>query len=444
MVDTTEAEAALIARLLVQPQEFGSVAAGVRLGAADFTITDYGQAWSAMQALSTAGRTLDLIALREAGAKLPDIARILTPAHHATADVYARIIKQAAARRQLAALADGPNSTDDVLTAADDLLDELRRVASAPNGAPVDLADVPEPGPRRYLVGDLLAEGQTTVLYGDGETGKSHLAAALALSVATGTEIIPGHMPAAQGAVVIVDYEDHAETWRGRMSEMLRGIGRSDFPSGNVHYRPTYALPTEATRLASLVRQHQAKLVIVDSAQLASPAARNGADAAESVTQLHAAIRRLNTTALLVAHVPKSNRGELYGSTFGRNIPREVFELQSSSGLRTLRHDKANDRARLPEIGLRVEFAHGRARYHAAVARRSDSPANRQETLVGLLHEAGPMEREEARQALSKKVGREMSDSNLSKIINRANRPRQRVEQDGAILRAIPRQTVPL
>src|SRR5215472_7045854 len=40
----------------------------------------------------------------------------------------------------------------------------------------IHLADFPKPGPRRFVVADLIPEGFMTSLYGDGGTGKSYLA----------------------------------------------------------------------------------------------------------------------------------------------------------------------------------------------------------------------------------------------------------------------------
>ena len=55
---------------------------------------------------------------------------------------------------------------------------------------PVSLATVLEPGPRRFVIEDLIPEGDTSILYGDGGQGKSFLALYFGTCVATGTAVL--------------------------------------------------------------------------------------------------------------------------------------------------------------------------------------------------------------------------------------------------------------
>ena len=85
-------------------------------------------------------------------------------------------------------------------------------------------------------------------------------------------------------------------------------------------------------------------LIVVDSAALAAGEAETSADA----TRLFEAIREIDVTALVVAHVPKADASRPFGSVFMRNGPRSVWKLERDAegdGALTIaaRHVKANN-----------------------------------------------------------------------------------------------------
>ncbi len=90
----------------------------------------------------------------------------------------------------------------------------------------LDLATVEARSPdTRCRVETLLPEGQATVFFGDGSTGRTYISLMLALSIATGEPLLGlGVIPA---RVLFVDYETDAENLRLRLDRLLAGFGLS-------------------------------------------------------------------------------------------------------------------------------------------------------------------------------------------------------------------------
>jgi hypothetical protein len=76
-------------------------------------------------------------------------------------------------------------------------------------------------------------------------------------------------------------------------------------------------------------------------------------------------------TSLVLDHVAKG--GRLYGSVYKSNVPREVIKVSRSRGDVLLVHKKANNRAKVAPIRLRVSFdgADGPIRYALSADRPS-------------------------------------------------------------------------
>lgn len=188
------------------------------------------------------------------------------------------------------------------------------------------LAEVPL-SPLTYLVPPLIVSGEPNVLVGPGGVGKSYLALALALAVAAGGSLGP-FTPGEKGTVLYLDWEASAAELRRRADRLLRPLGRrvDDLP---LFLRPC-ALPLAHDEgLAELVAELSPTLLVLDSLGLAA-----GGDLTEasSATTFFAALRRLATTALVVAHTPKHELGPatIFGSVYYMNLARNVWEVRSS------------------------------------------------------------------------------------------------------------------
>lgn len=224
-----------------------------------------------------------------------------------------------------------------------------------------------------YLLHPMLPKGRATIVFGEGGSGKSYLAAAAAVSVATGVPILDGWTVAQPGRVLVLDWEADVEEWNDRVAAVARGRG-IDPPS--IAYRQgVRSLVEDQEELARYVAEQGVKLVVVDSVGMASPSAREGTDANEGAIRLFGALRLLNTTCLLVDHVSKAGADQAtgalrpYGSIFKVNLARSVYELKRASQLTDgiasmgLYHRKANGGPIGAPIGIRVEYGDDYVRF---------------------------------------------------------------------------------
>jgi hypothetical protein len=138
------------------------------------------------------------------------------------------------------------------------VLREFRRVERA------TLLD-PAPMPKHiYHLGPLIPKAVPTVFYGDGETGKSLLILALALSAATGDSVVPGIVPVGQTAVLYLDWEADRLQHADRLHAVMAGSGLRD--RGPLHYLGMkQPLADTIPFLRSEVDRLKIGLVVIDS-----------------------------------------------------------------------------------------------------------------------------------------------------------------------------------
>ncbi len=340
-----EAESALIARLLVDPSQVGSVSSS--LSPDDFHGGNNRAVYGAMIRLSEQGKPIDLVTVRDESGLGDDLdipILSLSAAHQAPIDTYASLIKRDAFRRRyinkLNGLARRASREDDpsVLIAA--LQDGTAGLAEEvePNDAlgKINLEEhrqEPEPP----LLGVLSPHG-TTVLYGDGGDGKGWVAARLAAQLSR--------------KVAILDFEMQPSEWAYRLSKF--GVTLDDV----LYFSPPTTMDRWATEeSARMLRTEGVEYLIVDSAMYASdvedPYSPNGALA------YGRARRRLNNLpALLLAHTT-GGADKVFGSVFWRNESRIVWRLNKDA-LTRQRHlscRKANGYSWLEGTRLNIEFS---------------------------------------------------------------------------------------
>lgn len=96
---TADIEQVLIARLLVEPEHIAGLAGS--LNASDFTHPASARTWSAMQRLAAEGRPIDIAVIRAEGVEPGEPTRVLTSAHTAPVEEYARRIREAGYKRRV-------------------------------------------------------------------------------------------------------------------------------------------------------------------------------------------------------------------------------------------------------------------------------------------------------------------------------------------------------
>lgn len=203
-------------------------------------------------------------------------------------------------------------------------------------------------------------------LYAPFAVGKTTIAAAAALSVAAGVEVIPGMRPR-QCPVLILDWEARHAAWNDRIARIAAGHGVT--VPATIHYRRcARALPDQVPEVAAFATEHGVGLVIIDSAGKAIPSAREGVDANEGALQLTRALRAIGGTSLVIDHVRGDQLGteqaiaRPYGSVYKLNEARSAWELRRERDSvpnradLALIHAKVNDGPRQAPIGLAIEY----------------------------------------------------------------------------------------
>lgn len=333
MIGTDEAEAAVVARLLLDPREIPLVSG---LTGDDFAVPAWGKAFDAMLALHADEKPVDLIHLHALGVEIDVLD--LPPMATAPIEEYVKLVRAGALRRQVSSLGQeitrAANTGD--LDRVIDLAGQARETAeSAPHEDTlglVDLADYRNP-PQPLLLGVMSPVG-TTVLYGDGGDGKGWVAAKWASQV--------------DGRVAILDFEGHPNEWAYR----LERFGLTDV----LYASPPGTLDKWAgERAERLLRESGVKFLVVDSAAYASSVDDPYSPAGVMVYKW-ARARLGNLPTLLLAHTAKGTTG-IYGSVFWRNEARLVWHLtRDNQGQRTLLCKKSNNYPDFEGTKLVVEF----------------------------------------------------------------------------------------
>lgn len=184
-----------------------------------------------------------------------------------------------------------------------------------------------------YLVDRLLPVGETSILFGDGEAGKSMFSMFVAVSVATGCPLPHGIGPNEPGNVLYLDYESDVEEHARRLKKIAAGLN-VDVPE-NVYYRESHRpIHEEAGLLAKEVAAREIALIVVDS--LAPACGGDPSDPGLAISTMNA-LRSLGGTRLAIGHVNKTDRNQMgtnqttFGSIFWRNMTRSMWQLQANS-----------------------------------------------------------------------------------------------------------------
>ncbi len=227
------------------------------------------------------------------------------------------------------------------------------------------------PRAEAWLVPGLLPLGETSVLYGDGSSGKSLLALALALAGCTGEPLGRSErwrvMPCR--GVLYLDWESRRSDHAGRLWGLERLHGTGEAVKG-MRYRPmSRALSEEISAIGQDCANAPTDLVIVDSYGAAAGAEPEGADAA--VRTFNALRTLAPATCLVIAHVSKAaaeldkGRPKPFGSVYTSNLPRSTVlaiaeeQVAGDELMVTYYHTKNNNGPKLPARALSFAFDGG-------------------------------------------------------------------------------------
>jgi hypothetical protein len=232
----------------------------------------------------------------------------------------------------------------------------------------VKFSDMAMPGPRRYLVKDLVLAAYVTLLYGDGGVAKSLLALALAVAVAGGSGTWLGR-EVESCPVLYMDFELDSEEQARRVYQLCRGQGL-DTPPEDLLYMSALGHPAGEAFTAALEAciEHSVGLMVVDSL---GPALQGDAEAARDVIGFFQKsiepFRVEGIAILIIDHQSRLQQGQSYqskgafGSVFKTNLARSVIQAQATErgeGTLTvrLRQKKHNFGPLSEPFGVRLSF----------------------------------------------------------------------------------------
>ena len=194
----------------------------------------------------------------------------------------------------------------------------------------LNLRGIPAPPQLRYLVEPLLPEGETTIIFGDGEAGKSLFALCIGVAAAAGLHLPQNLRPVRACRVLFLDWESSDATEHARRLQRIAcGLGLPEAP--DILYRLCLRSVLEDVEvIAAYVAQQQVDLVIIDSLGIACGGNPSAPEVA--ITTMNA-FRRIGATRLAIGHVSRTDREQVtaeqttFGSIYWRNLARAMWQL---------------------------------------------------------------------------------------------------------------------
>lgn len=233
----------------------------------------------------------------------------------------------------------------------------------------VKLADMELPGPRQYVVKNLIPSPYVTLFYGDGGVAKSLLALALALAVGRGSGKWLG-LEVEEGPVLYFDAELDAGEQVRRAHQLRCGLGLEKLPE-ELLYMSALGFGIREALAAALetCESHSVKLMILDSL---GPALQGDAEASKDVIGFYQdfiePFRKLGVAILIIDHQSKLQDGQRYqskgafGSVFKSNLARSVLQVEPAErreGTLTVkvRQKKHNFGPLANPFGIKLDFS---------------------------------------------------------------------------------------
>ena len=195
-------------------------------------------------------------------------------------------------------------------------------------GAPfIDLTLVEPREDDAYLLKPYVIDGAVSGVFGDGGTGKSLFALAVAVSVATGENLVGGY-PSRLEPVLYLDWEWDADAHAERLQALGRAYGL-DLPTDVIFYRREIASIIEsAPAIRRFVAMERIGMVVIDSLGFA----RGGEpESAELTIKTFSALNSFGVPVLFVDHIAKhsTDRQYSFGSVYTRNSARLMWRMDA-------------------------------------------------------------------------------------------------------------------
>jgi hypothetical protein len=211
----------------------------------------------------------------------------------------------------------------------------------------------------RYRLNPLLPDGQITVLFGDGGTGKGFLALGASVDLTSPVALLGmGALPAK--TIWYLDWETDEEEIADRLARVCEGA-MVETPPNLIYRRCFAALADDISSILRMATQHPPDVVIADSMGLA--VGGNPNDSGDTIRAMRA-LRMLRCTVLALDHSGKGEAaGKSMGNSYKYHYARSVWELRRGESNQDdlievgLFHHKANNGRRLTApLGFRLSF----------------------------------------------------------------------------------------
>ena len=300
--------------------------------------------------------------------------------------------------------------------------------------AVTSLADFEDTPADTWAIYPLALENQTTVIFGDGGTGKSYLSLACGMSCQTGDTVIPGLRPHIRHNVLYLDWEDEKITHSGRLQKLAYGLNIVDSVPDIKYLHCYMPLADHLKQIKKAIRQYSIGMVIVDSGAAACGGEPEKPDVA---LKFFNSLRELRCTIIVICHVTKEDsKGKPFGSAFWHNAPRATFEIVGEEESPTdeinigIYHRKANNNQKVQPFALKLRFDAEQATYETAEI--GDTPdligklSHRQQLIAVFRRENRAMTVMELYEATSIK-----SEGAVNTTLNRATATFRRVGKTG-------------
>lgn len=309
------------------------------------------------------------------------------------------------------------------------------------------------PSPVGYVFAGRVRQGRTVSLFGPGSSGKTTIAAGLAVSLSSNTVIVPGWWPTRAYRVGVLDWDEGSDEELVRLYAISSAYDVS--VEGYRYARLSRPLADCADEVGRWVVREGLEVLVVSPVNRALRP--SSGDPGGPVFELYEVLREFETTNILIDHVvgaqvDKKNAAREYGSVAKRDSARgsySIFEQSSMPGSRVvvLRNTKPDALApRQPPQAIRIDFSptfppddgvYESIRFSEDEVVEGDDPppAAKQETqpekLARILREHGPMTATEIC-AITR-----FHSSNLRNIARKAREKGYHVHHDPAIDRYV-------
>lgn len=215
-------------------------------------------------------------------------------------------------------------------------------------------ADTIEAKECTWLLEPFIQEDMINTIFGMGSSGKTLLALYFSKEIAQ----LLGHN------VLFIDYEDTSGGWKNKLAK-ITGLNDFTVDLNKFFYFDSEQIPIaeQVDKIKDEIKKHDIKLVVVDSASLATGESTSDE---KSAVRLVSALKLLKTTVLLIAHQRKNDGDRTpIGSIQYENQSRNVWNIKGVPDDNDSRiihiactHTKANNTwLRRNPLGLVVEYA---------------------------------------------------------------------------------------